>query len=81
MTSNKRSFREFRNPIGCLILLAAFAAAAGCSTAESPAGSGNNMNHILPSGSSVSGWLVTPSGGTHTSSATLDYIANNGSSG
>jgi predicted CxxxxCH...CXXCH cytochrome family protein len=81
MTSNKRSFRKFRNPIGCLILLAAFAAAAGCSTAETTGGSGTNVNHILPSGSSVSGWLATPSGGTHASTATLDYIAGNGSSG
>ena len=80
MTMKMPSLRNFRNPIGCLILLAAFAAAAGCSTAESPGGSSNNMNHVLPSGSSVSGWLVVPSGGTHTSSATLDYIANGGSS-
>ena len=80
MTTKMPSLRNFRNPIGCLILLAAFAAAAGCSTAESPGGSGTNMNHVLPSGSSVSGWLVVPSGGTHTSSATLDYIANGGSS-
>jgi hypothetical protein len=64
-----------------LILLAAFAAAAGCSTAESPGGAGTNINHILPSGSSVSGWKVVPTGGTHASSATLDYIANGGSSG
>ena len=81
MTTKMRSLRNFRNPIGCLILLAAFAAAAGCSTAESPSGSGTNMNHILPSGTSVSGWLVVPSGGSHESTATLDYIANGGSSG
>ena len=81
MTTKMRSLRNFRNPIGCLILLAALGAAAGCSTAESPSGSGTNMNHVLPSGSSVSGWLVVPSGGTHTSTATLDYIANGGSSG
>ncbi len=81
MTTKMRSLRNFRNPIGCLILLAAFAAAAGCSTAESPSGSGTNMNHVLPSGSSVSGWLVVPSGGTHASTATLDYIANGGRSG
>ena len=81
MTTKMRSLRNFRNPIGCLILLAAFAAAAGCSTAESPSGSGTNMNHVLPSGSSVSGWLVVPSGGSHASTATLDYIANGGSSG
>jgi predicted CxxxxCH...CXXCH cytochrome family protein len=80
MISKQRSLRDFRNPIGCLVLLAAIASAAGCSTAQSPAGSGNNMNHVLPSGNSVSGWLVTPSGGDHSSSATLDYLANNGSS-
>jgi len=81
MISKTNSFRDPRNPIGVLILLAALGAAAGCSTAESPSGSGTNMNHVLPSGSSVSGWLVVPSGGTHASSATLDYIANGGSSG
>lgn len=81
MTTKMRSLRNFRNPIGCLILLAALGAAAGCSTAESPSGSGTNMNHVLPSGSSVAGWLVTPSGGSHASTATLDYIANGGSSG
>ncbi|MHB1012723.1 MAG: hypothetical protein ACYC37_07455 [Desulfobacteria bacterium] len=79
MTTKLRSLRNFRNPIGCLILLAVLGAAAGCSTAESPGGSG--MNHVLPSGSSVSGWLVVPSGGSHASTATLDYIANGGSSG
>ncbi|HEX8042544.1 CxxxxCH/CxxCH domain c-type cytochrome [Candidatus Deferrimicrobium sp.] len=81
MTTKSRSLRNFRNPIGCLILLAALGAAAGCSTAESPSGSGTNMNHVLPSGSSEPGWLVLPSGGSHTSTATLDYIANGGSSG
>ncbi|HLN91540.1 MAG TPA: hypothetical protein VK429_06740, partial [Patescibacteria group bacterium] len=64
-----------------LILLAALAVGAGCSTAESPGGSSTNMNHVLPSGSSVDGWLVTPSGGTHASTATQDYLANNGSIG
>jgi len=81
MIPKKRSFRNPWNPIGVLILLAAFAVAAGCSTAETPGGSGTNMNHVLPSGSSVDGWLVTPSGGTHASTATQDYLANNGSSG
>jgi len=81
MISKTRSFRDHRNPIGVLILLAALGAAAGCSTAESPSGSGTNMNHVLPSGGSVSGWLVLPSGGSHASTATLDYIANGGSSG
>jgi predicted CxxxxCH...CXXCH cytochrome family protein len=81
MTTKMRSLRNFRNPVGCLILLAALGAAAGCSTAEPPGGSGTNMNHVLPSGSSVAGWLATPSGGTHASTATLDYIATGGSSG
>jgi len=81
MISKERSLRDSRNPIGCLILLAVFAVASGCSTAESPAGSGTNVNHVLPSGNSVSGWMVTPSGGTHASTATQDYIANNGNSG
>ena len=81
MISKTRSFRDLRNPIGVLILLAAFAAAVGCSTAESPGGSGTNMNHVLPSGSSVAGWLVVPAGGSHASTATLDYIAGGGSSG
>ncbi len=81
MTTKMRTLRDFRNPIGCLILLAAFAVAAGCSTAESPSGSATNMNHVLPSGSSVAGWLVLPSGGTHASTATLDYIDGGGSSG
>jgi len=81
MTTKMPSLRNFRNPIGCLILLAALGAAAGCSTAESPSGSGTNMNHVLPSGNSVSVWVVVPSGGSHASTATLDYIANGGSSG
>lgn len=81
MTTKTRSLRNFRNPIGCLILLAALGAVAGCSTAETPGGSGTNMNHVLPSGSSVPGWMVVPSGGSHTSAATLDYIANGGNSG
>ena len=80
MTTKMRSLRNFRNPIGCLILLAALGAAAGCSTAESPNGSATNMNHVLPSGDSVSGWMVVPTGGSHTSTATQDYIANGGTS-
>ena len=61
--------------------LSAAALAAGCSTAETPSGSGGNMNHVLPSGGSVAGWVATPSGGNHASTATLDYIATGGSSG
>ena len=81
MTTKMRTLRNFRNPIGCLILLAALGAASGCSTAENPGGSATNMNHVLPSGSSVEGWMVVPSGGSHASIATQDYIANGGASG
>ncbi|MBF8260395.1 MAG: hypothetical protein HW377_2769, partial [Actinobacteria bacterium] len=38
MISKPRSLRVPRNPIGLLILLAAFAAAAGCSTATNTGG-------------------------------------------
>ena len=77
MISKTRSFRDLRNPIGVLILLAAFAAAAGCSTANT-SGDGN-VNHVDASGHSVPGWL-TSTGGTHASSATTNYIANGSSS-
>src|SRR5512135_67128 len=79
MTTKSRSLRDFRNPIGCLILLAAFAVAAGCSTANTTGG-GVIVNHVDASGNSIPGWL-TPTGGLHAKSATLDYIANGGSSG
>jgi predicted CxxxxCH...CXXCH cytochrome family protein len=78
MSSKTRSFRDPRNPIGVLILLAAFAVAAGCSTANTPGG-GVVVNHVDASGNSIPGWF-TPTGGLHTKSATLDYIANGGSS-
>ena len=81
MSPKTRSLAAPRNPIGVLVLLAAFAAAAGCSTAETTGGAGTNMNHVLPSGGSVPGWLVPYSGGTHASTAALDYIAGGGSSG
>ena len=81
MTTKMRTLRNFRNPIGCLILLAALGAAAGCSTAETPSGSATNLNHVLPSGSSVEGWMVLPAGGSHASTATQDYITNGGASG
>ena len=77
MISKTRSFRDLRNPIGVLILLAAFAAAAGCSTANT-SGDGN-VNHVDASGHSIPGWL-TSTGGTHASTATTNYIANGGSS-
>ncbi|MGE5283571.1 MAG: hypothetical protein ACM3OG_01220, partial [Actinomycetota bacterium] len=78
MISKPRSLRVHRNPIGLLILLAAFAAAAGCSTANTTGGD-VVVNHVDASGNSVPGWL-TPTGGTHAKSATMDYIANGGSS-
>jgi predicted CxxxxCH...CXXCH cytochrome family protein len=74
------SLRGLRLRFGLLLLLIV-SVATGCSTAESPNGSGSTMNHILPSGRSVSGWLVLPSGGSHASTATQDHIANGGSSG
>ncbi len=80
MIPKPRSLRVPRNPIGLLILLAAFAAAAGCSTANTSGdGGGVVVNHVDASGNSVPGW-VTPTGGTHANSATLNYIANGGSS-
>jgi len=80
MISVSRKNRPSR-PFTWLLLLGAVAFAAGCSTAQSPNGAGTNTNHILPSGSSVAGWMVAPAGGSHASTATLDYIAGGGSSG
>ena len=77
MIPKTRSFRDLRNPIRVLILLAAFAVAAGCSTANTTGDGG--VNHVDASGHSIPGWL-TPTGGTHASSATSNYIANGGSS-
>jgi len=79
MIPKPRSLRVPRNPIGLLILLAAFAAAAGCSTANTPGGGGVVVNHVDASGNSVPGWF-TPTGGAHANSATMDYIANGGKS-
>jgi predicted CxxxxCH...CXXCH cytochrome family protein len=79
MISKTHSFRDPRNPIGVLILLAAFAAATGCSTANTTGGGGVVVNHVNASGNSVPGW-VTPTGGSHANSATMNYIANGGSS-
>jgi hypothetical protein len=62
-----------------LSLLAALAFAAGCSTANNSNGDASNVNHLDASGNSVSGWLVLPTGGSHTASATLNYIATGGS--
>jgi hypothetical protein len=77
MIPKPRSLRVPRNPIGLLILLAAAAAAAGCSNANT-SGDGA-VNHVDASGNSVPGW-VTSTGGAHANSATMNYIANGGSS-
>ena len=77
MIPKTRSFRDSRNPIGVLILLAAFAVVAGCSTANTTGGV--DVNHVDASGNSVPGW-VAPTGGSHANSATMDYIGNGGSS-
>ena len=80
MISKPRSLRVPRNPIGVLILLSAFAVAAGCSTANTPGGGGDVViNHVNASGNSVPGW-VAPTGGSHANSATMNYIANGGTS-
>jgi hypothetical protein len=64
-----------------LLLLAAFAFAAGCSNANTSGGvDGSAMNHVDPSGQSVPGWLVLPAGGAHAPSAVRNYIANGDSS-
>jgi predicted CxxxxCH...CXXCH cytochrome family protein len=81
MTTLAHSLCGPRRSIGWrFLLLAALAASAGCSTSQSTNGDPAIVNHILPSGKSVDGWMVAPSGGTHASSATLDYIGNAGSS-
>ena len=79
------SRRTLRIPIGLLLLLAV--AGAGCSTASTSGtagsgsgGGGGNVNHISSPGTSVPGWFVLPTGGSHASTATLNYIANDGSS-
>jgi len=79
MMSGSRRIRPAR-PFLLLSLLAAIALAAGCSTANTTAGDASNMNHIDASGQVVPGWLVVPSGGDHTTAATLDYIASGGQS-
>jgi len=64
--------------ITLLLLLAAFAFASGCSSANTE-GTAGGANHIDASGKSVPGWLVLPSGGQHAVSATQNYIASGGS--
>ncbi len=77
MIRETHSFRDSLNTIGMLILLAAVAAAAGCSTANTTGGA--VVNHVNESGNTVPGW-VAPTGGSHANSATMNYIANGGSS-
>ena len=78
MMSLKRSLRDLRISTGCLILLAAFAAAAGCTTATNP--DGQAANHLTPSGKSVAGWVVPTGGSLHAKSASKEY-ASKGSLG
>ncbi|MBE0606525.1 MAG: hypothetical protein IH610_09600 [Deltaproteobacteria bacterium] len=61
-------------PFILLSLLAALAFAAGCSTANSPGGD----SHIDASGNSVPGWVVVPTGGSHSGAATQEYISGSG---
>jgi predicted CxxxxCH...CXXCH cytochrome family protein len=69
MTVPIRSFRDLRQSTLSLMLLVAFAGIAGCANDHSPGGM------ISPPD-----WVVLPSGGRHATSATLTYIANDGSS-
>lgn len=62
-----------------LLLLAAFAFAAGCSSANTPGGSiGAGENHLNASGRSIPGWVVAPTGGQHATAATREFIASPG---
>ena len=76
------SLRTLRIPVGLLLLLAV--AGAGCSTANtstaSGGASGGTVAHIAAPGMSVPGWFVLPTGGSHGGTATLNFIANDGSS-
>ncbi len=72
--SGSRKERPLR-PFILLSLLAALAFAAGCSTANTPGGE----SHIDASGNSVSGWVVVPTGGSHSTVATQEYLSGSGS--
>ena len=75
------SLRTLRIPVGLLLLLGL--AGAGCSSGNSSTsggGSGGSVNHIASPGASVPGWFVLPTGGSHGGTATLNFIANDGSS-
>ena len=58
-----------------LLLLAAAAFAAGCSTSNTEGG-GSSANHVLPSGGSVPGWTISTGGSQHAISATQDYASS-----
>jgi len=63
-----------------MLLLAAAALAAGCSSANSP-GDGNggtSAYHVDPSGRSIPEWVVLPAGGSHASTAAFDYAGTGG---
>jgi hypothetical protein len=72
--AGSRKIRPLR-PFLLLSLLAALAFAAGCSDANTPGGE----SHIDASGKSVSGWVVVPTGGSHSSTATQEFSAGSGS--
>ena len=72
--SGSRKERPLR-PFILLSLLAALAFAAGCSSANTPGGE----SHIDASGNSVSGWVVVPAGGSHSTVATQEYLSGSGS--
>ena len=76
MTTNRRFLRNLRNPIGCMILLAALVAAAGCSTSNTTGGGGTSANHLLPDGTSVAGWTNPAGGSLHAISATKEYASS-----
>ena len=77
--SGSRKNRPLR-PFTWLLLLGAVAFAAGCSTANLPAGADRARTTSCRPASSVPGWLVVPSGGSHAATATRNYIAGGGTS-
>jgi predicted CxxxxCH...CXXCH cytochrome family protein len=80
MTTKMRSLRIFRNPIGCLILLAAFSAAAGCSTAQSPGGGSDVIVNHISAAVDRDVWTNSSGGSGHASNATWNFVANSGGS-
>jgi len=76
------SLRALLLLVGLPLLLAV--TGTGCSTANTSGAAGGagggNVNHVTAPGTSVPGWFVLPNGGSHGSTATLNYIANDGSS-